>query len=392
MPASDIRPVPPRLPSLTGLRFVAALLVLLSHAGGFLLFRSAGSGKDYSSYLFDAGNKGVSFFFILSGFVLAWVHRPDDTARHFWRRRLVKVYPNHLVTLAATVGLMTWAGIAVTVSNTVPTLFLVQSWIPEFNVIQGPGVNTPSWSLACEMLFYAVFPWLIVLLGRIRAARLWVWVAGTTLAIVAVPFVAQLLPNEPHMQFDPIPWWDYWFVYYFPAARLLEFVLGILMARVVLSGRWIALKTGPALLLTVVAFVVAARLPGEFGRVAPTVLPLALLIAAAATADAEGRRTPFGGRVMVWLGEVSYAFYIVHFLVVSYGPIGTAYPEFWGKVWTLPEVLRDTALTFAITLVLAWMLHAAVERPAMRRWSRPAAQTGAGRPKAGTTAAPAVAP
>ncbi|MFE5179356.1 acyltransferase family protein [Streptomyces sp. NPDC057651] len=366
-----------RLPSLTGLRFVAALLVVLSHAGGFLLVRMGGSGASYSQYLFGAGNKGVSFFFILSGFVLTWVARPGDTRMRFWRRRLVKIFPNHLVTLTATVLLMLYAGIAVTVANTVPTMFLVQSWIPDFDVIQGPGTNTPSWSLACEVLFYLAFPWLLLLIRRIEPARLWRWVGAITLAIIAVPFLAELLPNAPRMQFDPIPWWKYWFVYYFPLTRLLEFVLGILIARVVLTRRWINLGLGRSLLLTVAAFALASQLPGEYGRVAPTALPLALLIASAATADQRGRRTPFGGRVMVWLGEVSYAFYIVHFLVVTYGPIGTAYPEFWMEKWSGPQALLDVGLTIAISLVLAWALHGLVERPLMRRWSRPAASVAA---------------
>jgi peptidoglycan/LPS O-acetylase OafA/YrhL len=364
-----------RLPSLTGLRFVAALLVVLSHAGGFLLARMGGSEVSYSQYLFGAGNKGVSFFFILSGFVLTWVARPGDTRIRFWRRRLVKIFPNHLVTLTATVLLMLYAGVAVTFSNTVPTLFLVQSWIPDFDVIQSPGTNTPSWSLACEMLFYLAFPWLLLLVRRIEPARLWRWVVIVALAVVAVPFLAELLPDAPRMQFDPIPWWKYWFVYYFPLTRLLEFVLGILIARVVLTRRWINLGLGWSLLIVVAAFAVAAQLPGEYGRVAPTALPLALLIASAANADEQGRRTPFGGRVMVWLGEVSYAFYIVHFLVVSYGPIGTAYPEFWMKKWSGPEALLDVCLTLVISLLLAWALHGLVERPVMRRWSRPALRT-----------------
>uniref|UniRef100_A0AAU3GQT5 Acyltransferase n=1 Tax=Streptomyces sp. NBC_01401 TaxID=2903854 RepID=A0AAU3GQT5_9ACTN len=379
MPASDVRPAvggrESRLSSLTGLRFIAAFLVLLSHAGGFPLSGSTATGKEAAPYIFDLGNKGVSFFFILSGFVLTWVARPGDTRMRFWRRRLVKVFPNHLVVLAATVALMVYAGIAVTASNTVPSLFLVQTWIPDVNVIQGPGMNTPSWSLACELLFYLAFPWLLLLVRRIRPERLWRWAGIVTLAIIAVPLAAQLLPAEPLMQFDPISWWQYWFVYYFPGTRLLEFVLGMVVARIVLDNRWIRLRLGGALLIAAGAFVAAAFLPGEYGRVAPTALPLALVIAAAATADVQGRSTALSGRVMVWLGEVSYAFYIVHFLVVSYGPIGTAYPEYWGQVWTLPEIVGQVALTFAISLFLAWLLHIFVEEPAMRRWSRPAVDT-----------------
>ncbi|MGW6540036.1 acyltransferase family protein [Streptomyces sp. NPDC055011] len=359
------------LPSLTGLRFVAAFVVLVSHTG-YLFFMGADPADDYSDYLFVIGSLGLTFFFVLSGFILTWVAREDDTRRLFWRRRLVKIFPNHLVTLAATVILMAVTGLAVTVENTLPSVFLLQSFFPMQDVIQGHGINSPSWSLTCELLFYLCFPLLLPLVRRIRDSRLWLWTGGFTLAVLAVPFVAQVLPDQPVMWWGgDMSWWEYWFVYHFPVTRMLEFVIGILMAQIVLRGRWIGMKLPWAALLAVAAYGVTTQLPDVFAWMSLSALPLALVIAAAATADVRGERTGFGGRTMVWLGEISFALYIVHYLVLYYGPVRAVDPTHGMETWSFVEALGDIALTIGISLVLAWLLYTFVERPAMRRWSRP---------------------
>jgi peptidoglycan/LPS O-acetylase OafA/YrhL len=360
-----------RLPSLTGLRFVAAFAVVLAHTVGFVAFRAIPHEYDFSWVFFAAGNLAVSFFFILSGFILTKVAVPGDTPLLFWRRRIVKVFPNHLVTLAATVALMAFAGVAVTVANTVPSIFLVQTWIPVEDVIHINGGNTPAWTLACEAFFYAMFPLLVLAIRKIRAERLWLWVGILVLAVVAVPFLGYQLPDQPIMQWDPIPWWPYWFTYHFPVTRVLEFALGIVMAQIVIKGKWINLKLLPATGLVLVAFILSATLPGEFGRVAPAPLPMALFITAVAMTDMAGRRTVFSGRSMVWLGEISFALYLVHFPVVNYGPIGAAYSDYWGKTWTLASATWEIGITMVISVLLAWALYAFVEQPAMRRFARP---------------------
>ncbi|HZM78190.1 MAG TPA: acyltransferase [Candidatus Limnocylindrales bacterium] len=371
--------LPSTLNSLTGLRFLSAFLVFLAHTVGFLLVLMVNPAQDqYSRFFFSGANAGVTFFFILSGFILTWVAQSNDTKPAFWRRRFFKIYPNHLVAFAATVALMVYAGYTLTASNTLPTLFLIQSWIPSYEVSHFAGGNTPTWTLACEMLFYFLFPWLLVAARRVKAANVWKWVWAVVVAIVAVPVIAQLLlPREPIMQWDPIPWWHYWFVTHLPVTRLLEFALGILMAQVVLHRKWIRIKLAPALLIAAASLAVAAYLPDEYDQVAPMALPIALVIAAAATNDINGKRTFFASRTMIWLGEISYAFYIVHFLVVNYGPMGAAYQSFWTKQWTAGTAVRDTVLTLAISVVLAWLLYRFVERPAMRHWSRSKARRAA---------------
>src|ERR1700759_5048424 len=98
-----------RLPSLTGLRFVAAFLVFTSDVTATKLFSDQGLSDFLSRYVSRSGCLGVRFFFVLSGFILTWNAKAGDPPGRFYRRRLVKIYPNHFVTWLAGLLLMVWA-------------------------------------------------------------------------------------------------------------------------------------------------------------------------------------------------------------------------------------------------------------------------------------------
>ncbi|WP_457516130.1 acyltransferase family protein [Streptomyces sp. TE33382] len=358
------------------MRFIAAFAVVISHLSVQIVGTEHPGLLDLITTL---GPVGVAFFFVLSGFILTWVDDPNDSARLFWRRRVAKIFPNHLTTFVATVVLMVVAGVPVMMINTIPPLLLIEPWIPHFDALGGlTGINVPSWTLGCELVFYFAFPWLIGFVRRIRSPHLWAWAAVVGAAIIAVPFVALLLPEQPATSWDPaVPQWRSWFAYSFPLTRMLEFVLGILMARIVISGKWIRLGMAPAFLLTVVCVVVQAGLPGIFHLCAgPTAFALALVIAAGAGADVRAVRTPFSGRTMVWLGEISFALYLVHYLVIQYGPIGAVHATGEAVAASLSTRLIHILLTVVISIALAAALYTVVERPAVRRFSRPAGRRG----------------
>jgi mycarose O-acyltransferase len=357
----------PALPTLTGMRFAASGMVFFSHAFFILLPASWISGTGPGFWWSAAGSTGVSFFFVLSGFVLTWSARPGTTARAFWRRRLCKIYPTHLVTALAAVVLMLGFGDAFTAGQLVPNLLLVQSWIPRYDVLT--GINQVSWSLCSELLFYAAFPFLLPLVNRLSVRALWWGAAGAVLAVWCLPVVSALfLDGGPHLS----PRMDYsvtqlWFVYFFPLARAFEFVLGMFLARLVVLGRWLPVGLGPAAVLFLAGYAGALYAPGQYGTVALTVVPLALLIPAGAAADLSGRYSPLRGRVAVWLGEVSFALYMVHQLVLSYGTRAIGF----GTGLSGWQAAGLSLLFLAACLPVAWLLHSLVEMPVMRRWSRP---------------------
>ncbi|AEW99446.1 acyltransferase family protein [Streptantibioticus cattleyicolor] len=343
------------------MRFLAAAMVFFGHAFADPLSKVDAPGL-LALVWFRAGSFGVSFFFVLSGFVLTWSARPHDRPAPFLRRRILKVYPNHLVTFAGTALLLWAAGQRLT--GAVPNLLLLQSWLPDVRIVN--SVNTVSWTLSCEILFYAAFPLLARWTGRIRPERLWYWASAVAAAVVLVPWCAQVLPARPRaappLDFSFLQWW---FVNFAPPVRALEFVLGILLARLVLSGRWIRLGRGWAVALVVLAYAVASVVPYLFGVVAVGVVPLGLLIAATAAADTEGRGGRLGGPVMTWLGEISFAFYLVHrpLLIAASGVLGRG----------TAAGAATAAAVFAVAVAAAWALHTGVERPVTRRWSTPRA-------------------
>ncbi|HXR70961.1 acyltransferase [Actinocrinis sp.] len=378
MPTVATRGLKPRLDSLTGLRFVAAALVFFFHGSIEFVFANPSTQSGYLTAARTAGFVGVSFFFILSGFVLTWSSRPQDRARSFWRRRFFKIAPNYLVTYVAALILLASIHKPSGIGQAVANLFFVQSWVPQFSYMS--GVNDVSWTLSAEAFFYLSFPLLLVLIKRIKETQLWYWAAGVVAAVFVLPAVAQAaFADKPYFIWGPASWHQIWFVYTFPAARLLEFTLGILLARIVLAGKWIPqFGVLPATVIAVAGYVLSLHAPFLYRYAAATVIPLALLIPAAATADAAGRRTVFSSRVMIRLGEVSFAFYLVHHLVIVYGHrafgLGAyGYPKAWS---TLPAIAFLIG-TFVVSLILAWGLYELVERPVMRRWS-------AARPKAGS--------
>lgn len=355
----------PRMESLTGLRFAAAAAVFLSHVGPTAYFANQGVNDALFRVFMHAGGAGVSFFFILSGFVLTVAHRPEDTPRAFLRRRLVKVFPNHLVTFVAAAFLFSYA---VTWERALPNFFLVHAWVPEVETFF--GMNPVAWSLSSELLFYLIFPFAIPFLCRIRPDHLWGWAVATVLAVFAVALVAHLVvPATPALSFPPLPvgLYQYWFVYILPVSRLFEFFLGVLVARIVLTGRWINIGMLSAGFLVLPGFVLADQAPALLSLSALLVAPLALLVGAAGWTDLVGGRSWWRSRPWVWLGETSFAFYLVHGLVL----FGTR--PFLGvqTFFDAPTAIGLVIVGFVVSLVLARLLYVFVERPLVRRFSRP---------------------
>lgn len=354
----------PRLPSLTGMRFIAAAMVFCFHGSLAHLFSSTRAQSSWYAIFKQSDWSGVSFFFVLSGFVLTWSMRATDSAPVFWRRRFFKIYPNQIVTFIGSVLLISWVSkMAIGAWPAVLNLVLLQSWFPNLNIAY--SVNVVAWSLSCEVFFYFAFPFLMRFIRRIRPERLWLWVGVNLAAIIAIPFVASALPPGPMVPQAGLPARQLWLLSLFPPVRLLDFVFGILLARVVLTGRKVPVSLGGAVALCVAAYALAPLFPMAFRVSAVLAAPLGLVVAAGAVADVKKQRTLASGKVMVWLGDVSYAFYLCHYMIMVYVLtwLGSA------TGWSTPVGIAVLVMLFAISLVAAWLLYSLVERPMMRRFA-----------------------
>ncbi|CAL9400369.1 hypothetical protein SUDANB105_01440 [Streptomyces sp. enrichment culture] len=382
---------PPRtLRSLEGLRAIAVIFVFLSHA----LVLGAFTDQDAFSVLNTLTGEGrigflaVSFFFVLSGFVLTWSAKPGQTAVGFWRRRLMRIGPCHLLIAVIALSQFAAAGETIRWGPAVANLFLVQNWWPEQDLIMYQ-FNGATWTLAVELLCYAFFPLLLRLVNRLSTRALWYGVGGLGLTAILLPAVSYpLLSGFPPSEFYPAGSWpQLWALYFFPPVRSIDFIIGMFLARIVATGQWPKIRIMPAVLVNLGVFLLLFHLPIPFGIAALYPLPTAMLIGALATRDLSGKGTLLSGRFMVWLGELSFSFYIIHLTVMF-----AVHAAFAGDLvgyahaYTRTPFGTATAVAFiiglyALCVALAWVVSNTVERPAMRRWSRPASQRAPRRPE-----------
>lgn len=371
------------LPSLTGLRWFAALLVFGIHFTGMALTTPPGSTglSGFDQAVHDLGRTGfigVSFFFVLSGFVLTWSTPGDQASREFWRRRFAKIYPVFAVTaLVAVVLQLVVTGVRPGWDVVLGHVLLLQAWTPDQAFVF--GLNPVMWSLSCEAFFYLVFPALLLVLDRLSARGLRVAGALFVVATFAVP----VLVGEVFTLREPAPpvlvpldgfedQFTYWFTYVFPLMRVTEFALGIVVALLVRRGAWVGPPLPVAIGLCVAAFFVNRELPPLWQRSAGMLIPFALLIAAAAQADSRRAWSPLRGGPLVFLGKVSFAFYAVHVLIIMHtmggrvqtwladlGVISQPVLPVWGALVVL-------VVQLAVTVFVAWLVYRFVEVPMTR--------------------------
>lgn len=357
------------LPSLTGMRFLAALLVTLYHAGMWVQeVSTAPSGP------FRFGYVGVSFFFVLSGFVLTWTWKPTERVRSFYLRRFARVWPLHALTTMLAGGLAVLGGKITADLSALPAhLLLIQAWwLDNEWIFQWNGL---SWSLACEAFFYALFPVLVVAFrGRpavlVFVSLVWLVVGGSLTLL--------LRPELTH------------FLYTFPAYRVGEFALGVAAGLFMRSGGRVMIGMTGGVMVAAAGYAAiwaGDRLTGYFfGRELwashlLVVCGFALAIVAAAQHDFDGRRSWLGHAWLVKLGQWSFALYLIHTLVYSLGkPIR---PDLsFGERYVVVIGLLICAIALSV-LAYEWF-----ERPVERRirlWGRAresALAGGAERPQA----------
>ncbi|MEC4614523.1 acyltransferase family protein [Tsukamurella tyrosinosolvens] len=355
-----------RVAPLTGLRAVAAATVCLTHAA----FSTGHYTDDFAGHLWARFEIGVPIFFALSGFLLfrPWVrlledgtgHQPD-LRRYAWRR-FRRVVPAYWVVVVAVYAL----GLVRHEPN--PSGRGVDGLLRNLTFTQIYGFGhlrvglTQAWSLAVEMAFYLVLPligWALTALlcrYRWRPARLLAGLAG----VAAITPVWILI--APEIERTARMW---------PPAYLWWFVGGMaLTVAVPLVRRWPAWATPACLAVALTGFVVSA-LPVIGGP--PTMVPasqlealvksaLYLLIAVALIAPlglAPTARSPYhrmlGSRPMVWLGGISYEYFLVHLIVMDVLLLDV----FDWRPFTGNIAVAFLA-TSVVTVVLAWALRAAL--------------------------------
>ncbi len=347
------------LHALTSLRFVAALAVVLHHATGI-------AGNLIFIALFGRfGWLGVSFFFLLSGFVLMWSYNPETKPGRFIFRRFTRIYPLHLLTLLAALTLFAIyhepiGGYHGTLYGTLANVLLIHGWVPLHPEIR-QAWNGVSWSLSCEFFFYLCAPFLLPLIARQNGMVL----AKTAVALWFLLGGALLLASmEGWSRFLDI------FMYH-PVPRLFEFSLGAFGARWLQQG-----FRPPAVAWALVAAVLPAdcyvlvtgpqKSCGDIMNL--LFMPGALLfILSVAAAERGGRAGLLLHPGLIMLGEASFALYMTHALwlgVFAHAVLPRV--AFW-RGSSLYLEMGGLILYLVCALALSIVVHLWVEMP-LRLW------------------------
>lgn len=328
-----LAPTRPRdLPSLTSLRAFAALGVFGYHLTHWHVAVLPGMALGYA---------GVAFFFVLSGFVLTWGYSGTVSATRFYGRRFARIYPSFLATWLI-VFLLPITDEPIRALHAAVNLTLLQAWIPSTSWTF--AMNGVCWTLSCEMAFYAAFPWLLRWAVRQPLRRLWQLAAA---AFAAEAAVVLLLPQLVH---GPLA---VQLVTFLPLVRFPEFALGVAAALSLRAGwrlpsvRWLL----PLLLACAVGVLLWPTQPNMNIWLTPFFVVLLWFAAHRDTSSGSG---VLGNRGLVYAGKVSFAFYLVHELVII------NLRHFLGGGWATSAAALVTASVAAVAL------HHLVELPAHR--------------------------
>lgn len=365
-----------KLDALTSLRFFAAVAIVLEHS--LAAFSTTSWIKTPIPY-----DQGVSFFFVLSGFILSYTHPRMETMRDayaFYVARFARIWPLHIATILLSLALLpksVWfigSSIQHWVAISIANVFLVQAWIP------APGyffsLNAASWSISAEFFFYLMFPVL-----RNRWATTWHWKALLVTLIVCAILTVSTSRGVPGADFaNPMQLSSTGIGYTSPFTRIVEFVTGMLAASA--FARCLKFRSKNVVLWTVLEIAALAAMPCMmiFSRQLPSriaghdlgdsawsvfaghcgsFLAFALVVMVMAIGRGLLSRA-LSLKPLVLLGEASFALYLVHQMLIGYFYMHR--PSFDG----IPDVVLCVGY-WLTSITAAFALWHFVENPARRK-------------------------
>ncbi len=328
--------------TLTSLRLFFALMVYASHIS--MINREA-----FSAHIFQEGYVGVSFFFILSGFIIAhnYTAKLSDAScskREFWVARIARIYPLHLLTLV--IALLTGGTFIATQPLSWAHLFtsatLTNAYIPRSDFFF--ALNSPAWSLCCEQLFYALFPFALPI---VKSPKRLAWIA---IAAIFVVLIGSSITPDGYIK-------GIWYTN--PIMRLPDFVVGILLwhgyQRVKdkgISPLMASIMEISTILLFIAFYIYAEGVPKPYRYSFYYWLPMTAIILTFSLQKgviSELLRT----RIFIIGGEISYGIYLTQILIINV--LAT-------KVAHLPGAVGATIVLAAI-IAASYLSYRFYEKP-----------------------------
>jgi peptidoglycan/LPS O-acetylase OafA/YrhL len=346
-----------KLNQLSGLRGICAWWVVFYHSLGLMNGSVAGPVRNVIAH----GYLAVDLFFLLSGFVIFLSYHasltknfPRSIGKFYWNR-FSRIYPLHFVMLGGYLmlfGAFTFlsssgsAPASYTWSSFIQSVFLVHMWF-------GSDLtwNVPSWSISSEWFVYLFFPLMAFSLRKLRGGVLAhvlviVLAAAILYLIYSLSGLDSLGSDIPHMAL---------------VRTMLEFLMGVFIGSLFVSHRAFLEKYSNAALaifLGLCVLYVGASIPDY------VLIPIAFaLLIAHLSVTSSWITAALSTGPLVYLGEISYSTYMVHYLV--YDLLKAAF------VSNLNQINQIYVwMSFIAVFILSVLLHHVVDSPSQKHLRR----------------------
>jgi len=298
-----------KLDQLTFTRFLAAISIVIFHAqGGVYPFNWS-----FLHSIFGQANVGVSYFFILSGFVMIIAYGKDKSTRikpkGYYLNRVARIYPVYFVAFMLAVSINLKSD-EISLKNFFLQLFAIQAWFPDAVL----KLNIPAWSLSVEGLFYLTFPFLFNYFYRRYSYQ------KVLVIIICIWCITQLGVN--YLFFSPFykgyPSNSHNFLFYFPLLHLNEFMIGNITGytffKLTNSRKNFDLATIAVFFVLLIVLCLNVGVLYNDGLMAVIFAPLILLMAL----NTGEISKIFSHKYLIILGEASYGIYILQSPVKRY--------------------------------------------------------------------------
>ncbi|MEM7086975.1 MAG: acyltransferase [Bacteroidota bacterium] len=337
-----------RIDQLTFTRFVAAISIVIFHYGReTFLFTN-----DAVSFIFQQANIGVSYFYILSGFVMviAYHHKIRISPIQYLKNRFARIYPLYLFAIGLCV-VCYWLLDNLSFVDFVLNLFLVQAWVPG----KALTFTFTGWSLSVELFFYVLFPYFFnKIYSKINLKRL-IWGILLFWLVSQIVFHWAIADTSLFMER---------FFYYLPALHLNEFLIGNLAGILFVRNkarkpRNYDLAILGTMVLMYFAFKYDVGLNFHNGLFAIFFVPFIYLLSLNSGFISQIFKT----KPLIFLGEISYGIYILQF------PIWSLVTDYRLNKYLSIEKSSEASfyIKLAVLIFFSTLSYLWIERPMRRK-------------------------
>lgn len=334
------------LKPLTSLRFFAAAGVVAYHLG----------------LPIDTGGPGVMFFFILSGFIIAFNYAQKfealDSSRigRFYISRAARIFPMHLVCMLIAAPICAYESLSYTAGETIGTALLLNSWTPGTPWTY----NFVAWTLSVELFFYAATPFILLALHRARISKNIALCLATALSVWAIAYFSkQGLYHLTKGKADNAWWWFFNISPYFHAAwYLIGSCLGLAFKQIK-NRQPMGFLSATAIECAMIAVMIATYLWCVPHRHSLDLMAFSFAGTIFAFAFSRGALSwLLSHSFFVVLGEISFSVYMVHQILMR------AFNE--NIMWvTHPAQPIDIQIIFGLLVIaVSYVAYHFIEDPA----------------------------